>query len=134
MIILLQGGSKLARSVIAAKFAAKHPGWQHLPAEEVGAATSAMGFDLFSEPSVLAMLACTCAQEVEQKDKVNLILTCDAELPILDNFRSECGKDGVAVHLLSKKGGKAEGKFDHELDASASAEKACKELGKFVKE
>jgi hypothetical protein len=131
MIILLQGGSKMARAVIAAKFAEKHDGWQHLPAEEVNAATSAMGFDLFSEPSVLAMLACTCASEIVEKDKVNLIITCGDDLPILKNFQDEF-KKGVSVHLRSKKSVLEDDEFDKVLEPATSADKAVKALEELI--
>ena len=131
MVILLSGGTRLARAAIASKLLEKHSKLRHLPMEEIASSMSMLGITGKGSEPMLLSLACECAHDME-KEKFSTIISCAANDENIWIFREQFPKKAIAIALVSKPGDSSEG-YDVEADMKKmTAEHAANEISKIL--
>lgn len=114
MVLLLSGGTEMARGVIVDKFLADHPDWRHLALEDLDA-TQDPDDIIGMGPFFALLVACECAKEA-LKEGFNVVITCP-KAEMLETVEESFPKETLSVYL-SRGVRKVKGNYDEVIDTA----------------
>lgn len=114
MVLLLSGGTEMARGMIVDKFLAEHADWRHLALEDLDATQDPD--DVIGMGAFFALLvACECAKEA-LKEGFNVVITCP-KAEMLETVQESFPQEMLSVYL-SRGARKVKGDYDHVVDTA----------------
>lgn len=118
MILLFAGSTPIIRAALAEKIVDDFPMWRHLAMEDLSESAVMPGGKEF-DPKHLFMIACSCAQTM-QDEGYHLILSITDATDFLPMLRRELEGDLLSVYLGDPKES-AHDDYDHVIDTSAAS-------------
>lgn len=113
MILLLSGGTDIARAMLIERLLKERPQWRHIALEEFEVLPMFAGMPTEEQLAMSVSLALACSEEMLDEDFSIVLSRADA-MPILDVIQEEMEDQKITtVHIGPKETGEG---FDHCID------------------